>query len=352
MPEVDFYGWAHTFSYDARLNMIITSRGRGKTYGLRKQFVKDYLDAKWRFVEVVRYDVEIPDVCDGYFDKLIENNEYPGYMFRSEGGKKTGKFYIAKCVEDDEKPKWELIGYCVSLNSQQKKKKKTFAHVKRVLFDEFILERNSHPGYLPGEYSKLVKLIDSIAREIPGKPTPVRIYLCANACDLVNPYFVEFGIKDEPKAGYTWLDRGMILLHYEIHEAYTEAKRETLVGRLSRGHIEDMITNRFDNANRAFLDDKSKDAKFLFAFVFQGQTYAVWVSYVQGFFYVNRKIPADATEIYALTREDAAPNLLMAKRVNYKMRTLIDMYYAGCVRYDTAGTREGFLKMTSLYGVR
>ena len=121
MPEVDFYGWAHTFSYDARLNMIITSRGRGKTYGLRKQFVKDYLDAKWRFVEVVRYDVEIPDVCDGYFDKLIENNEYPGYMFRSEGGKKTGKFYIAKCVEDDEKPKWELIGYCVSLNSQQKK---------------------------------------------------------------------------------------------------------------------------------------------------------------------------------------------------------------------------------------
>lgn len=350
--ELDFYGWRKTFSYDARLNLIVTSRGRGKTYGLRKQFVKDYLDDRWRFVEVVRYDVEISDVCDGYFDKLVENGEYPGYIFRTEGGKKTGKMYMARDVPEGEKPQWELIGYCVSLNSQQKKKKKTFAHVKRVLFDEFILERNSRPGYIPGEYSKLVKLLDSIAREIPGKPTPVRAYLCANACDLVNPYFVEFGIKDEPRPGYTWIDKGYILLHYEIHAAYTEAKRDTLVGRLSRGHIEDMITNRFDNANRDFLEDKPKDAKFLYAFVFQGATYAVWVSYVKGYYYINRKVPADAREVYALTREDASPNLILAKRVNAKMRVLIEMYYKCCVRYDTAETREGFTRMTSLFGVR
>ena len=352
VPELDFYDWSKTFSYDARLNMIITSRGRGKTYGLRKQFVRDYIADKWRFVEVVRYDVEISDVCDGYFDKLILNDEFPDYVFRTEGGSKTGRFYMAHAVPEGEKQSWELIGYCVSLNSQQKKKKKTFAHVKRVLFDEFILEKRSFPGYLPGEYSKFLKLLDSIAREIPGEPTPVRCYFCANACDLVNPYFTEFGIKDEPRPGYSWLDKGFVLLHYEIDEAYTAAKRETLVGRLSRGHIDDMITNRFDNANKDFIDKKPKDAKYLFAFVHQGQTYAVWISYNQGYYYITSKAPNNAGEVYALTRDDLSPNLLNAKRTSYKMATLIDMYYANCLRYESAALREGFLRMSSLFGVR
>lgn len=350
--ELKFYDWDKTFSYNAYVTMIITARGRGKTYGLRKQFIRDYINDKWRFVEIVRYDVEISDVCDGYFDKLMVNDEFPDYMFRTEGGSKTGRMYIAHMVPEGEKPSWELFGYCVSLNSQQKKKKKTFAHVKRVLFDEFILEKKTFPGYLPGEYSKFLKLLDSIAREIPGEDTPIRIYLCANACDLVNPYFTEYGIKDEPKAGYTWIIRGDVLLHYEINEGYTEAKRDTLVGRLSRGHIDDMITNRFENANRDFLAKKPKDAKFLFAFVYLSATYAVWISYSKGYYYICEKVPADAKEIYALTRDDLSPNLLNAKRTSYKMRTLIEMYYANCVMYENAALREGFLRMASLFGVR
>lgn len=342
-----FYDWSKTFSYTARLNMVITSRGRGKTYGLRKQFVKDWIAGKWRFVEIVRYEVEVADVCDGYFDKLILNEEFDQFVFRTEGG----KMFIAADEGDGKHSKWELIGYCVALNSQQKKKKKTFAHVKRVLFDEFILEKRSFPGYLPGEYSKLLKLLDSIIREVPGEGSPVSVYLCANACDLVNPYFVEFGITREPRAGYTWIDRGLVLLHYEIDEGYSTAKRDTIVGRLARGHIEDMITNRFSNANNDFIEQKPKDAKFLFGFKYGEAIYGVWISYVKGFYYVTKKCPSDGP-VYALTREDNAPNLLNAKRTSYKMKQLMEMYYANCIRYDTPGTREGFLKMCSLFGVR
>ena len=352
-PELKYYDWQKTFSYNAYLNMIVTSRGRGKTYGLRKQCIADYIKDKFRFVEVVRYAAEIPDVCDGYFDKLVLKGEFPGYIFRTEGGKSNGKFFIAKQPEgEDERPKWELIGYCVALNAQQRKKKKTFANVKRIFFDEFILERRTYPGYLRDEYGMLLKLIDSVARQEAGQETPVRIYLCANACDLVNPYFVEFGIKDEPRPGYTWLQRGDVLLHYEIEEAYIEAKQDSLVGRLSRGHIGDMITNRFANASDDFIGAKPKDAKYKFAFVFQGATYAVWVSYLSGCYYICDKIPNKAQEIYALTLEDSSPNLLLAKRQNYKMSKLMEMFYLNAIRYDTPATREGFLKMCSLFGVR
>lgn len=343
-----FYNWDKVFSFNAYINMIVTARGRGKTYGLRKQFVKDYLKDGSRFVEFVRYNKQVQDVCDGYFSKLEANGEFPELVFKAEGS----KFFLARKPKEDDKPRWELCGYCVSLNDQQNAKKKTFANVKRVMFDEFILERHSLPGYLHDEWGKFANLIDTIARQIAGEETKVRVYLCANACDLVNPYFVEFGIMDEPREGFTWLEKGFALLHYEKNSAYSQAKRETLAGRLSRGHNESMITNTFDNAGKEFIARKAKDAKFVFGFVFKGDRFGVWLSLVEGLYFVNRQIPNGSEKVFALTREDASVSILNAKRANYYLNTIIEMFYANCVRYDSYETYDKFLKMSSLFGVR
>ena len=39
----DFYDWHKTLSYDADVTMVIGPRGVGKTFGLRKQCIKDFL---------------------------------------------------------------------------------------------------------------------------------------------------------------------------------------------------------------------------------------------------------------------------------------------------------------------
>ena len=343
--STDYYNWEKVHSYDAYLNLIITSRGRGKTYGFRKQAIKDYLKDKSRFVEIVRYNKQVQDVCDGYFAKLELNEEFPHHKFKAEGA----KLYIAPA---EEKPKWELCGYVVSLNDQQNAKKKTYANVKRVMFDEFILERHSQPGYLPNEWRKFANLIDTIARETPGEGTKVRIYLCANACDLVNPYFAEYGISDEPREGFTWLEKGFALLHYEKNAAYTQAKRETLAGRLSRGKNESMITNTFDTSGKEFIADKPKDAKFSFGFKFKGENFGVWVSFSEGLYFINKKIPANERMVFALTREDASLSILNARRANYYLEKIVEMFYLNCVRYDSYETYDTFLKVCGLMGVR
>ena len=49
-----FYDWERTLSYDADITMVIGARGYGKTYGLRRQFLRDYIGKGYRFVEVVQ----------------------------------------------------------------------------------------------------------------------------------------------------------------------------------------------------------------------------------------------------------------------------------------------------------
>lgn len=351
--KVKYYDVSSILTYNAHINMVITARGKGKTYGFRKKAIKDYLKDGSTFVEMVRYNKQLKDVGKGYFDKLQLNNEFPEWIFKVNGD--LG--FIAKNLGTDSEGKqkhgqWKLLCYFVSLNDQQNAKKRTFSNVKNIIFDEFILEKRTFPGYLPGEYRKFVNLLDTIIREVPGEGTKARVFMLANACDLVNPYFTEFGITDEPPAGYKWIVKNDVLLHYDKDPIYTEAKRQTLVGRLSRGHNEDMITNVFTNASHEFIGTKSKNAKFKYAFIYSGKTYAVWIDYSEGYYYINNKIPNNAERVYALTKADNSPNLLLAKKNEHMLKTMLNAYYANLVQYDTPATREGFLNMLSLFGVR
>lgn len=357
-----FYDWDKALSYDAPVNLIITARGKGKTYGLRKQVVRDYLKDGSRFVEIVRYKAQLSETADGYFNKLVSNGEFSGHVFKTQGD----KAFIAKAPEDEEytdkngetqtregKPKWELCGYFVALNAQQNAKKKTYSDVKRVIFDEFILEPRTFPGYLPGEYGKLVNLLDTIAREVPGEGTPVRLYMLSNACDIVNPYFREFEVYDQPRPGFRWLMRGTVLLHFDDDPVYTAAKRETLVGKLSRGHNSGMIENAFENANDDFIAEKPRSARFRFGFTHKGRKYGVWYDEGERLFYLNGKIPeGEQWRTYALTRADNKPDYAVARRNESKLKWLLDYFYDGAVRYDTPARREEFLQITSLFGVR
>lgn len=342
-----YYNWDRIFSYNAYLNLIVTARGKGKTYGLRKQFIRDYKKDRSRFVEVCRYDSQMPLVMNGYFDKLIANGDAGSYIFKYE----RECVYIAEEPLEGEKAEWELMGYFVALSKEQQAKRRTFANVKRMVFDEFILEPGTRPGYLSHEYRKLVNLIDTVAREQPGEDTQLRVYMLSNACDLINPYFTEFGITSAPKYGYTWLQRGDVLLHYDDDPVYTSGKRETLAGRLSRGNLEDMITNVISNAHDGFIAEKPRSAKHSFTFLYEGEEYSVWRDWNSGTAYVNGKTPSDGIR-YALSMPDMRPNVTLMRRTSGYMRTLSDMVYNGCVYWDTPARREGFTSLAKMMGVR
>ncbi len=356
-----YLDWDKILSYNAPFNLIITIRGRGKTYGLRKRCVEDYIKSKRRFCEIVRYKDQIKSVSRGYFDKLVLKGEFPNHLFRTEGNlayiaEKPVPYWVegkdGETVEKCDKPKWEVCGYFVDLNTQDNAKKRTFAGVKRIIFDEAILAERRRSGYLQDEYAELVNLMDTVIREEQGEGTDCKIYLLSNACDIVNPYFMEFRLFKTPKPGFTWVQKNLILLYFEQEQAVSDAKRDTLVGKLARGHNEDMLTNEFLNASNEFIEEKPKTAEFNYGIVFQGQRYGVWVDYNTGIFYINRKIPNNAVDVYTLTLSDNAPNMPIIRATSSRLKLLKEMAYNNYVRYNKPTTRELFAETLNLLGVR
>lgn len=354
-----YYDWGKTLTYDASVNLIISMRGLGKTYGIRKQCVKDFLKDGSRFMEVVRYKELLKGesaIQYGYFDKLQLNNEFPGYQFKVNGT----NAYIAKVPEEGKKPEWQLIGYFTALSAMQQSKQRTFVNVKRVIFDEFIIDKRTGHRYLSGEFNLFANLIDSVAREevdAEGNAvgTKVRVYMLGNACDLTNPYFVRWKISKQPKEGYSWHAGKLVLVHYVKDSVYQSGKRGTLAGRLVSGTAEEgiIVDNMFDVGDEYNIMPKTKDARFEYGIIYCKQKFGVWLDANSGVIFINGKIPeGSGCPILALTKEDNTANYLQVRRGEKTLKNLMDYYYADVVRFSSIGIRDRFLESLAAFGIR
>ena len=354
-----FYDWQKTLSYDADLTVVTGARGIGKTYGIRKQCIKDWIKDGSRFVEVVRYAEQLKGdsrIQNGYFDKLQNDADLNGWIFKTEGV----HAYIAPVPDEGAKPDWRIIGYFVALTQANKLKQRTFVKVRRIIFDEAILDPTlaQYQRYLNGEYELLLNIVDTVSRENPydDKAIRPRIYCLGNAVDLMNPYFVAMGVGDKPKWGYTWYRKKTMLLHYPDPAEYAEDKATgTVAGRLLANSVtasESNIYNLFQRHDAGFFGKKPKNAKWAFGIHHKGKHYGVWLDAAEGYYYINSQIPNNAEPVYALTADDSRVNYIQAKRMQRSLKGFIELYYMGVLKYESESIRQGFIEALSLFGVR
>ena len=348
-----YYDWNKTLSYDADVTMVVGSRGIGKTYGLRLQFIRDYIKDGSRFVELTRHQKQLPDFTSSYFVRILENNEFPEFIFKT-----TNKYaYIAK---REDKPKWEICGYFGAMTAAQDMKKQTFSKVKRILLDEAIIDKriDRYHRYLSNEFSVLANIVDSVSRERPDTKHNERphVYLLGNACDLLNPYFGVYSIGEEPKEGYSWHAGKTMLLHYLKDEVYAVRKaNETVAGRMLDNTPDGLIanSNEFLRFSNDFVSEKPKRAKFQMGLVYLDRKYGIWVDDQEGYYYINRKIPNNTERpIFALTASDNKVNYIAARKAEVALKGFTDLYYLGIVRYETATLKAEFIDILALFGVR
>lgn len=365
-----YYDWNKTLSFDADVTMVVGARGVGKTYGLRKQVPRDYIKRGWRFVEVCRFKSEVSAVASGYFSRIEANQEFPGYMFKTT----PQRAYMAKVPEDDDydvdfssdgktkitkkKIHWECIGYFIALSDAQALKKRTFHNVRRIIFDEAILDRrDKYHRYLPNEFMLIANIVDTVSRErADDLSLAPRVYLLGNALDLFNPYFEHYGITEKPERGYSWHKNKTMLLDYVESSEYSAEKLVgTVAGRMIAGTVEGAIeaNNEFLQLGLDFIKAKSAKAEYQFAIYYSHNTFAIWCDKSEGLYYVCRKIPKSTQRpTFTLTASDARLNYIMAKRADKPMQMLADAFYIGILRFDNAATMNGFLEIMQLFGVK
>ena len=318
MDKNIYYNYDRIISYNALLNILIGSRGVGKTYGATKLVIKDFIKKRRQFIYLRRYKTELSKSMKKFFTEIIKNEEFPNHTFEVHGN----TFLI------DE----EVAGYGVTLSTAQQLKSSNFSDVYYIIFDEFLIE-SGQGYYLKDEVLAFLGLLETV-----GRMRDIKVFMLANAVTEVNPYFMFFDLALPYNNDIKLFKDGMILLQYLQNMAYVEAKKQTKFGRLVAGtEYEDYaIDNKFTDDNRVFIEKKSGQSKFSFSFIYKDIRLGVWIDYDNGKMYVSNDY-IDNGLVFATTTGDHSPNTLLysiAKKYNC-WNSFIDNYKLGNVYFES-----------------
>ena len=351
-----YYDWQATLSRQTGTNgehcLVLGAKDIGKTFGLRLVCINRFIKAGETFVEICRTKEERNLIAPGYFDKIQSEGFFSDYVFKVE----QSRGYIAKApANDDDKPDWQLLCYFVALTAFQTEKKRTYVKPKRFIFDEAVIDtKDRYHSYLPDEFLILANVLDTVSRQQPGDDYTYYVYYLGNAVDMTCPYLRAFGITKIPPFGYHYYKDKTVLLHYVEPWDAEDRKAYTLVGRMLAGHEESAVIfdNRFEDRTGGEIAKKTSAAKYKYAIKWGKVTFALWVDKRRGLWFVTRKLPKDARNIYTLTKADSSVNYQMLSRADTLIVLLSEVHRIGGMRYDSASTREAFFEVLSFIGVK
>lgn len=312
-----YYNYNKVISYNALLNILIGSRGVGKTFGASELVVKDFIKNGNEFVYLRRYKTELSKSMSKFFKALIQENKFPDDKLDVKGN----TFYIND----------NIAGYGVTLSTAQQLKSSNFPKVKTIIFDEFLIE-SGQGHYLKNEVDIFLGLIETISRM-----RNVRVFMLANAVTEANPYFLYFDLTLPYNNDIRTFKDGLILLQYMNNPEYIEAKKKTRFGKLVSGtDYEDYaINNNFADNNSMFIEHKSGNSKFSFSFIYKDNRYGVWIDFNNSKIYVSNDFIENGF-VFATTTDDHKPNtLLYSIAKNYNCwNVFIKNYKLGNVYFE------------------
>ena len=317
-------------SRNAMFNFTCGGRGVGKTFDFKVKRIRHFLKTSKQFIYLRRYKTEFMDK-DTFFDDVLF--KFPNQEFRVEGM----RGFIRDVVEDGEKEKpWRLLCRFVCLSNALTKKSVPMPEVDWIGFDEFIIDKGSL-HYLKNEVKAFLDYYVTVDRF----QDRVKVMFMANAVSIVNPYFLYYGINPRRNQQFISIKDGFGCCEMVRSEKFQKHVDTTRFGRAMQGtsYYEYAVGNQFADNNNMFILKKPKRAEFYYAFKFDERTVGVWVDYQGGCYYVCGKYPKDAL-VYALTKSDMAPNLLMIEKSNVVMKSLLKLFMQGSVFFDTVRTRE------------
>ena len=137
----------------------------------------------------------------------------------------------------------------------------------------------------------------------------------ANAITQTNPYFLYFNLNPNTNSDISLYNDNLILLQIMKNYEYRAKKKQSKFGRLISGtdYSDYAIDNDFLRDNNNFIAKKSGNCNFLFAFIYQSQTFGVWVNYNLGQMFVSSDYDKSSPFIFTTTVQNHKPNTLLLK---------------------------------------
>ena len=335
------------------INVVTGARSYGKTYGWKKRAIKNFIERGETWGYLRTFDQEIKDLlADGpeaFFSDIMRNDEFPGYKFRALGRVMQCGKIMGEDDKGNEIVEWKIMGQFLALTKAQSYKGKTVANMTLVIFDEFIRETRI-PPYPTNCVNMLINLWETLDR----RENRVRIVMLANAADVVNPYFVAWGIVPPEPGCHIKVPVGASFVYVENcwskeFEAYAD---DSEIGRFTRGSAYSLYAqkNMFANQSGLFVRKRPKRSHSQMNIVYGEQMFCVFVS-TENLGEMFVEFGADAARpTIALTREDSSPDVIVIQRNHPYLKGLVDRARDGRMWFESDKCREQFWRVMELCG--
>lgn len=323
-----FYSPEKLLSYNALFNFVIGERGVGKTYGLSKFCVQDFLKNRNEFVYLRRYQSELSKSGPGFFKKFTKTGEFEDRALEF----KNGEFLIDGVV----------AGYALPLSTANiLKSDDTYGNVKNIIFDEFIIDKGTY-HYLRNEVEQLLDIIETIARL-----RDVRVFFLGNAISISNPYFAYFDLSLPYGSEYKLFKNGLICVNYIKNLAYRSKKKASRFGQLiegtAYGHY--AIDNEWLRDSKAFIKKKTGNCHNYSVITIDGQRFGVWKNSDGYVFISNDYDPNNPCVFAAESKDHDEQTILINARRSSWFRPVITGFRKGMLAFEDQKIKNSIMPL-------
>lgn len=316
---------------NADYNLIYGEKANGKSFAVKEECVKHFLETGGECAIIRRYDTEISKfkleryVSDTaqyisewsnglYNDMYVYNKQI--FLCNKDG---TGKIKNTK--------RW---AYSFALNLAQGYSGNGYPNVDRVILEEFI---SLDGTYLPNELFNYNHVISTIARR-----RDIKTYMLANSISRMSPYWREYGVDEfipTQQQGTVGVieretDGGIQIVAVE----YCDNTEN--VSRMFAGERGEMINRgKWLTKQMPHLPFSRADCDVLYSFVVEYNTFKFWVEYVsyngQYCLYVTPKTTAIKPNTRVVSNFSSADNLYSYgfRPLNARERLVFDLIRNG-----------------------
>lgn len=324
-------------TYNRIFNFVVGVRGGGKTFNTLLYAIEKFEKTGKQFIYLRRRAVDLDDSCIGSKDKgnLFADIKDKGYFkdvdLKISADKSGGyNFYYND----------KLMGYGRALSTARRSTSKP--EVNLIIFDEFLIDdtAGSNDRYLNKgqEMFNFNNFYETIAR---GRDIPV--FFIGNAFSMVNPYFLELGIRiTDIEENKIYKGKAWTLVFWKDEEFMAERKKtQFYMATQNTKFSKHAFGNTFYLDKKDFIKKRDLGSEHQFSFAYLGKLYGVWVDWDNGIYYVSTKGGKTSREkTISLSLSDNKPNNINIRR--YRNLPFMKAFRSACdtnnVFYDTQET--------------
>lgn len=308
--------------YQRNFMLINGERSIGKTYTTQKWVMEKCLKRDSQFVYIVRtQDEKNHGVFENAYKKVMME-QFPDHDLAWDNEVLT----IDGAIK----------GWCLALSESQKIKKRSFPLVDYMIFDEYMIEKNSVTKYVKGfgEPDLLLSIYHTIDRD----EDRVKVFMLGNNTTFFNPYHIHkaFNVKQIKKGGI-WAGKNVL---YQWAQATDDVKKKKAKSKFG-AMIEGTEYGDFANDGKYIEDDESfiavhpGTARYSFTIIVDGIHFGIYSGLEEGKIYVSDKADIKHPIKYALTLDDQSENVLITKVKNAHIKWFSQAIKLGLLRYES-----------------